>query len=313
MKKTDKNEAVAVMHEQFARARIAIVTECAGMPVNQVNDLRKKLRQAKSNFHVVKNTLAVRAIGGTALVPLQPFFRGQSALVIGYDDPVLPAKVIRDFIKSEKCEEKLQLKGAILDGIELDPARISSVADLPSRPELLSMLLSAFQGPVRGFVGVLGQIVRSIVAVLSAIQENKTQKGEVEMSATETKMSKDEFIKAIESMSVLELSDLVKGLEDRFGVTAAAPVGVVAAAAGAVGAAPAAEEKTEFTVILGGAPADKKIQVIKVVREITGLGLKEAKDLVEAAPKPVKEDVSKEEAETIKKKLQDVGATVEVK
>jgi len=312
MKKTDKNEAVATMHKRFANARIAIVTECTGMPVNQVNDLRKKLRQAKAHLHVVKNTLAVRAIGGTDLVPLQPFFRGQSALVIGYDDPVLPAKVIRDFIKSEKCEEKLQLKGAVLDGIELDPSRISSVADLPSRPELLSMLLSAFQGPVRGFVGVLGQIVRSIVAVLAAIQENKTQKGDGEMSATETKMSKEDFIKVIESMSVLELSDLVKGLEDRFGVTAAAPVGV-AAPVGAAGAAPAAEEKTEFTVVLGAAPADKKIQVIKVVREITGLGLKEAKDLVEAAPKPVKEGVSKEESETIKKKLQDVGATVEVK
>jgi large subunit ribosomal protein L7/L12 len=312
MKKSDKNEAVATMHERFTNARIAIVTECAGMPVNQVNDLRKKLRQAKANLHVVKNTLAVRAIGGTTLVPLQPFFRGQSALVIGYDDPVLPAKVIRDFIKNEKCEEKLQLKGAILDGMELDPIRISSVADLPSRPELLSMLLSAFQGPIRGFVGALGQIVRSIVAVLAAIQENKTQKGEGEMSATETKMSKEDFIKAIETMSVLELSDLVKGLEDRFGVTAAAPVSVVAAAAGG-GAAPAAEEKTEFTVVLAGAPADKKIQVIKVVREITGLGLKEAKDLVEAAPKPVKEGVSKEETETIKKKLQDVGATVEVK
>jgi large subunit ribosomal protein L7/L12 len=313
MKKTDKNEAVVTMHERFVSARIAIVTECAGMPVNQVNDLRKRLRQAKANLHVVKNTLAIRAIGGTPLVPLQAFFKGQSAIVIGYDDPVLPAKVIRDFIKSEKCEEKLQLKGAILDGNELDPARISSVADLPSRPELLSMLLSAFQGPIRGFVGVLGQIVRSIVAVLAAIQENKTQKGEGEMSATETKISKEDFIKAIEGMSVLELSDLVKGLENRFGVTAAAPVGVVTAAAGAAGAAPAAEEKTEFTVVLGGAPADKKIQVIKVVREITGLGLKEAKDLVEAAPKPVKEGVSKEESETIKKKLQDVGATVEVK
>ncbi|PJA81012.1 MAG: 50S ribosomal protein L10 [Nitrospirae bacterium CG_4_9_14_3_um_filter_51_5] len=311
MKKTDKNEAVATMHERFARARIAIVTECVGMPVNQMNDLRKRLRQAKANLHVVKNTLAVRAIGGTGLVSLQPFFKGQSALVIGYDDPVLPAKVIRDFIKSEKCEEKLQLKGAILDGVQLDPARISSVADLPSKSELLAMLLAAFQGPIRGFVGVLGQIVRSIVAVLAAIQENKTQKGEGEMSATETKMSKEDFIKVVEGMSVLELSDLVKGLEDRFGVTAAAPVGVMAAAVGA--AAPAAEEKTEFTVVLGSAPADKKIQVIKVVREITGLGLKEAKDLVEAAPKAVKEGVSKEESETIKKKLQDVGATVEVK
>jgi len=133
------------------------------MPVNQINDLRKKLRQAKANLHVVKNTLAVRAIGGTDLVPLQPFFKGQSAMVIGYDDPVLPAKVIRDFIKSEKCEEKLQLKGAILDGVELDPARISSVADLPSKQELLSMLLSAFQGPIRGFVGVLGQLLEVLL------------------------------------------------------------------------------------------------------------------------------------------------------
>ena len=311
MKKTDKTEVVSVMHERFARARIAIVSECAGMPVNQVNDLRKKLRQAQAHMHVVKNTLAVRAIGNTPLVPLQPFFKGQSVLVIGYDDPVLPTKVIRDFIRAEKCEDKLQIRGAVLDGEELDPVRLSSVADLPSKAELLSMLLSAFQGPIRGFVGVLGQVVRSIVAVLAAIQENKTQKGEGEMSAAGTKMSKEDFIKAIEGLSVLELSDLVKGLEERFGVTAAAPVGVMAAAPGA--AAPAAEEKTEFDVILTGAPADKKIQAIKVVREITGLGLKEAKDLVEGVPKAVKEGASKEEAEAIQKKLQEVGATVEVK
>lgn len=311
MKKSDKTEVVSVMHERFARARIAIVSECAGMPVNRVNDLRKKLRQAQAHMHVVKNTLAVRAIGNTPLVPLQPLFKGQSVLVIGYDDPVLPTKVIRDFIQAEKCEAQLQIKGAVLDGEALDPVRLSSVADLPSKSELLSMLLSAFQGPIRGFVGVLGQVVRSIVAVLAAIQENKTQKGEGEMSATGTKMSKEDFIKAIEGLSVLELSDLVKGLEERFGVTAAAPVGVVAAAPGA--AAPAAEEKTEFDVILTGAPADKKIQAIKVVREITGLGLKEAKDLVEGAPKPVKEGASKEEAEAIQKKLQEVGATVEVK
>jgi large subunit ribosomal protein L7/L12 len=311
MKKTDKTEVVSALHERFARARIAIVTECVGMPVNQINDLRKKLRQAQAHMHVVKNTLAIRALGETPLGPLEPLFSGQSALVIGYDDPVLPAKVIRDFIKAEKCEKRLQIKGAVLDGDELDPARLSLVADLPSKPELLAMLLSAFQGPIRGFVGALGQIVRSIVAVLAAIQENKMQKGEAEMSATEVKMSKEDFIKAIEGLSVLELSDLVKGLEDRFGVTAAAPVGVAVAAPGA--AAEAVEEKTEFDVVLTATAGDKKIQAIKVVREITGLGLKEAKDLVEGVPKPVKEGASKEEAEAIQKKLQDVGATVEIK
>jgi large subunit ribosomal protein L7/L12 len=131
------------------------------------------------------------------------------------------------------------------------------------------------------------------------------------MSATQSKLSKDEFIAAIEGMSVIELSELVKGLETRFGVTAAAPMAVAAAPAAGGGAA--AEEKTSFDVILVSAPADKKIQVIKVVRELTSLGLKEAKDLVEGAPKPVKTGVAKEESDTMKKKLEESGAKVEIK
>ncbi|MCK6497879.1 MAG: 50S ribosomal protein L7/L12 [Nitrospirales bacterium] len=132
------------------------------------------------------------------------------------------------------------------------------------------------------------------------------------MSAAGTKLSQEELIKAIEGMSVLELAELVKGLETRFGVTAAAPVAVAAPAGGGAAAAPA-EEKTSFDVVLVSAPADKKIQVIKVVRELTSLGLKEAKDLVEGAPKPVKTGVAKEEADTMKKKLEESGAKVEVK
>jgi large subunit ribosomal protein L7/L12 len=146
--------------------------------------------------------------------------------------------------------------------------------------------------------------------VLVAIQDKK--KGDGEMAATEAKLSKDDILGAVESMTVLELSELVKGFEEKFGVTAAAPVAAAAPAAGDA-AAQAAEEKDSFDVVLAGFPAGKKIQVIKVVREITGLGLKEAKDLVEGAPKPVKEGAAKDEAETIKKKLTDVGATVEVK
>lgn len=132
------------------------------------------------------------------------------------------------------------------------------------------------------------------------------------MSATTTKFSQEELIKAIEGMSVLDLAELVKGLETRFGVTAAAPVAVAAAPA-AGGAAAAAEEKTSFDVILVAAPADKKIQIIKVVRELTSLGLKEAKDLVEGAPKPVKTGATKEESDTMKKKLEESGAKIEIK
>ena len=123
-------------------------------------------------------------------------------------------------------------------------------------------------------------------------------------------MTHEEILNAISEMSVLELSELVKAIEEKFGVSAAAPV-AVAAAAPAAGAA-AAEEKSEFDVILAAA-GDQKIKVIKVVREITGLGLADAKALVDGAPKPVKEAAAKEEAEEIKTKLEEVGATVELK
>lgn len=125
-------------------------------------------------------------------------------------------------------------------------------------------------------------------------------------------MTNEEIVKAVEVMPVMQLSELVKALEERFGVTAAAPVAMVAAAGGGAAAA-VVEEKTAFDVILTTVPADKKIQVIKVVRELTSLGLKEAKDLVEAVPKPVKTGVAKEESETMRKKLEEVGAKVEIK
>ena len=123
-------------------------------------------------------------------------------------------------------------------------------------------------------------------------------------------MTHEEIIAAIESMTSLELNELVKAMEEKFGVSAAAPV--AAAGAGPVAAAAAEEEKTEFDVVLKEIGSEK-IKVIKVVREITGLGLKEAKDAVEGAPKTLKEAVSKEEAEKIKEKLAEVGATVEIK
>jgi large subunit ribosomal protein L7/L12 len=126
------------------------------------------------------------------------------------------------------------------------------------------------------------------------------------------KISKDDVIDFIANMSVLELSELVKEMEEKFGVSAAAPVAMMSAAPAGSPTDDAAEEKTEFDVILIG-PGDKKIQVIKEVRAITGLGLKDAKALVDEAPKPVKEGVSQDEAETLKKQLEETGAQVELK
>jgi large subunit ribosomal protein L7/L12 len=127
-----------------------------------------------------------------------------------------------------------------------------------------------------------------------------------------SQITKEDVVKFIEGMTVLELSELVKELEEKFGVSAAAPVAVASAASTSADAAVQAEEKTEFDVILTGF-GDQKIQVIKVVRAITGLGLKEAKDMVEGIPKPIKEGVSKDEVADIKKKIEEVGGTVEIK
>ena len=308
MKKDEKATAVAELVETFGRARLAIVTESAGLSVNQITELRKQLRGANAEYMVVKNTLAVRAAGGTILSGVTTYLKGPTGLVIGYDDPVLPAKILRDFILAEKREQKIKITIGVLEGKVVQPAELAAVAKLPKKDVLIAMLLSAMQGPARGLVYTLSAVLSKFVRVIAAIQDKR--KGDGDMSTTTAKLSQEELIKAIETMSVLDLAELVKGLETRFGVTAAAPV---AAAAPAAGAAVAAEEKTSFDVVLVSAPADKKIQVIKVVRELTSLGLKEAKDLVEGAPKPVKTGVTKEECDTIKKKLEESGAKVEVK
>ncbi len=141
----------------------------------------------------------------------------------------------------------------------------------------------------------------------------KEEKKKTAKEGSAAKISKEDVIAFIESMTVLELAELVKELEEKFGVSASAPMVMAGVAAGGGGSeAAAVEEKTEFDVVLTEAGAEK-IKVIKVVREFTTLGLKEAKDLVESAPKPVKEAVSKETAEEIKKKLEEVGAKVEIK
>ncbi|GAB1723380.1 MAG: Fused 50S ribosomal proteins L10 and L7/L12 (Modular protein) [Nitrospira sp.] len=256
MKKEEKATAIAELTEKFGRARLAILTECAGMPVNQMTELRRQLRGAKAEYCVIKNTLAVRASTGTILADAKDHFKGPTGLVIGYDDPVLPAKILRDFIQAEKRSEKIKVTVGVLEGKLVQAADLAAIAQLPKKEVLIAMLLSAMQGPIRGVVYALSGVLSKFVRVIAAIQDKK--KGEGDMSAAAgTKFSQDELIKAIESMSVLELADLVKGLETRFGVTAAAPVAVAAAGGGGAAAAPA-EEKTSFDVILASAPASHR-------------------------------------------------------
>jgi len=310
MRKDEKGPAIAELHEKFSRARVAVLTETVGLTGNEVTELRRQLRGAKAELKVVKNTLAARAADGTPLAGAKQYFKGPLSVAIGYDDPALPAKILRDFIAKEKRDKKMRITAGVVEGILLDAPRIKAIADLPSRQVLLSRLLGGMQGPISGLVGTLGGILSNFVGTLIAIKEQPKEDGMAE--ATATKLSKDDFIKLVESMTVLELDEYVKALQDRFGVTAAAPAAAGASGGGGAAAAAPAEEKTAFDVVLLAA-GDKKIQVIKVVREVTNLGLKEAKDLVEGAPKPVKTGVTKEEAETIKKKLEEQGAKTEIK
>jgi len=309
MRKDLKGQAVAELHEKFGRARVAVLTETVGLNGNEVTELRRLLRGVKAELKVVKNTLAVLAAEGTPMQGVKDHFKGALSVAIGYDDPALPAKILRDFIAKEKRDKKMRITVGMVEGNVFDAARIKAVAELPSRQVLLSQLLGGMRGPLSGLVGTLTGILGNFVGVLIAIKD-KPKEG-VMAEATATKLTKDDFIKMIEGMTVLELDDYVKALQDRFGVTAAAPAAAGAPGGGGGAAAPA-EEKTAFDVVLTNA-GDKKIQVIKVVREVTNLGLKEAKDLVEGAPKPVKTGLTKEEAETIKKKLEEQGAKVEIK
>ena len=310
MRKDLKGQAIAELHDKFGRARVAVLTETIGLTGTEVTELRRQLRGAKAELKVVKNTLAVRAADGTPLAGAKQYFKGPLSVAIGYDDPALPAKILRDFIAKEKRDKKMRIMAGIVEGNLFDAARIKAVAELPSRQVLLGRLLGSLQGPITGLVGTLGGILSNFVGVLIAIKQEAKEGGMAE--ATATKLTKDDFIKMIESMTVLELDDYVKALQERFGVTAAAPAAGGAAGGGPAAAAGPAEEKTAFDVILTSA-GEKKIQVIKVVREVTNLGLKEAKDLVEGAPKPVKAGVTKEEAEGIKKKLEEQGAKIEIK
>ncbi len=309
MKKEMKAQVIAGLHEKFSRAQVAILTEFSGVPVGEMTELRKLLRVANAELKIVKNRLAMRAVEDTPLAIAKDRFRGSLAVTLGYDDPIVPAKILNDFIAKERRHQRLTMRSAVVEGKIVEAEQLKDLANLPSRPQLLGMLLSAMQGPIQGFVGVLSGPARSLVYMINGLIEQKKGTGEMANVKEASTLTDDEILGAVEQMSVLRLSELVKKIEERFGVTAAIPM--AAPAAGGAAASAEVEEKTAFDAVLKSV-GDKKIQVIKAVREITSLGLKEAKDLVEGAPKPVKSGVAKDEAETIKKKLEEQGATVEI-
>ncbi len=309
-----KRKTVNWLQDNLLRSQAAIIVDFQGLNVNELTELRRSLREHKATFKVVKNTLAQIGAKQAQMEKLTPFLEGPTAFVFATDDPVVPIKEIKRFMDEHP---ELKIKGGVLLKDVLDADKLLSLAELPGRDTLLAQLLGSLQSPLTQFLGALISPLQQFMWGLNNYI-NEKKKGGPSMATksnqqTEVKKEdrKEVVLKAIQEMNILELSELVKELEERFGIKAAAPqVAVAPAAPGAEKAA--AEEKTEFDVILSEVGA-KKIQVIKEVRKLTSLGLKEAKELVESAPKPIKEKVSKEEAQKIKETLEAVGAKVEIK
>jgi large subunit ribosomal protein L7/L12 len=309
-----KAQAVDELADKLTRSEMVVLTDYRGLTVTEMQTLRNRLRQAGAEYQVAKNTLtrfAAERVGKDGIVPE---LEGPTAIAFAFEDPAALAKSLSDYLRTSRV---LKVKVGLIGDRRLSADEIGRLAELPPRDVLLGQTLGSIVSPLSSFLMVVAAPLQNVIGVIEARRQQLEESGAQGAEGQEgSGMANDELIATIEKMSVLDLVELKKSLEERWGVTAAvamAPAGVAAAPGGdgAAAAAPA-EEQTEFDVVLANFGANK-IAVIKAVRELTSLGLKEAKDLVEAAPKAVKEGVAKDEAESTAAKLREAGATVEIK
>jgi large subunit ribosomal protein L7/L12 len=309
--RAQKEQTVSELADKLSRSQLVIVTDYRGLTVTEMSALRGRLRQAGAEYQVAKNTLTRFAAQQAGRAGLMEDLIGPSAIAFGYEDPAALAKSLQEYLRASRTVT-LTVKGGVLGDRRVTADDIGRIAELPSREIVLGQALGSIVGPLSAFLSLITAPIQNVIGVLEARRQQLEESGATQEG---TGMANEELIASLEKMSVLDLVELKKALEERWGVSAAVAVapaaGGVAAGDGAAAAAPV-EEQTEFEVILTNFGANK-INVIKAVRELTSLGLKEAKDLVEAAPKAVKEGVPKEEAEAAAAKLREAGATVDVK
>jgi large subunit ribosomal protein L7/L12 len=307
--RAQKEQAVDELTDKLSRSQMVVVTDYRGLTVSEMSALRGRLRQAGAEYQVAKNTLARFAAEKAGRAGLVDNLTGPTAIAFGFEDPAALAKSLQEYLRTSRTTN-LILKGGVLGDRRVTADDIGRIAELPPRETVLGQTLGGVVSPLTAFLGIIIAPIQNVIGIIEARRQQLEESGEAQEG---TGMANDELIASIEKMTVLDLVELKKALEERWGVTAA--VAMAPAAAGGDGGAAAAapvEEQTEFSVVLTNFGANK-INVIKAVRELTSLGLKEAKDLVEAAPKPVKESVTKDEAEAAAAKLRDAGATVDVK
>jgi large subunit ribosomal protein L7/L12 len=308
--RSEKDSAIDALVERLARAEIAILTEYRGLSVAELQDLRGRLRPAGVEYVVAKNTLTRFAAERTGRTGIVDDLVGPTAIAFGAD-PVATAKALQDYTRVNRT---FLLKAALLGDRRIDPKEVEQLASLPPVEQLRARLFGMIVSPLQSTVSILSAPLAGLARILDARRTLLEADGDAADGGGENMAQVDDLVKNLSDLKVLDLAALVKRLEEEWGVSAAAVAAPAAVAAGggdgAAAAAPA-EAQTEFDVVLKDFGA-KKIEVIKVVRELTNLGLKEAKDLVEAAPKPVLEGVAKDAADAAAGKLRDAGATVDV-
>lgn len=301
-----KEKQAADLKDIFSRAVGVVHADYRGIKANDMDNLRAVLRKENVELKVIKNRIAKIAAKGTAVEELSEKFTGPVSLAISFEDSIAPARIMSGFAK----EKKVSIVAGMAEGETFDAKKIKEIGSLPGKDVLKAMFLSTLQGASRGFVYVTSGVASKFVYLLNALKEVREKNPDSIGGEEMADVSAEDVKKYLNGLSVIKLVELTKELEEEWGVSAAAPM--AAAAAPAAGGEAEAEEKTEFTVMLT-AIGDKKVAVIRAVKEVTGLGLKEAKALVDAAPKAIKEKVSKEDAEALKAKLEEAGASVEIK
>jgi large subunit ribosomal protein L7/L12 len=311
--RAEKSSAIDLLAEQISKAEIAVLTEYRGLSVADLQDLRGRLRPAGVNYVVAKNTLARFAAERSGRTSIVQDLIGPTAIAFG-TDPVATAKALQDYTRVNRT---FVLKSALLGDQRIAPREVEQLASLPPPDVLRARVFGMIVSPLQGTVNMLSAPLASLARLAEARRKQLEESGGA-AAAEGGEMAKniDELVHSLGELKVLDLANLVKRLEEEWGVSAAAvaaptAVGVAAGGDGAAAAAAPVEAQTEFDVVLKDFGA-KKIEVIKVVRELTNLGLKEAKDLVEAAPKPVLEGVAKDAADAAAGKLRSAGATVDV-
>ena len=309
--RAEKDATIGDLAEHLRRAEIAVLTEYRGLSVSDLQDLRGRLRALGVEYVVAKNTLTRFAAERAGRTGILNDLIGPTAIAFG-SDPVATAKALQDYTRVNRL---FLLRAGLLGERRIEPKEVEQLASLPPAEQLRARVFGMIVSPLQRTVSVLSAPLAGLARLLEARRKQLEESGGEAASGGGDMASVEELVSNLSDLKVLDLANLVKRLEDAWGVSAAA-----VAAPAAVGAAPAAdgavaapvEAQTEFDVVLKDFGA-KKIEVIKVVRELTNLGLKEAKDLVEAAPKPVLEGVAKDAADAAATKLRDAGAAVDVK